>query len=179
MLYNADKACVKVGNKMTKSFQANQGVKQGCILSPLLFNIYLSDLQRKVETAENLPALISQNTPLGCLIWADDLLLISQTEAGLNGMPKVLKVYAEENGLTVNMKKTKVMIFNRGNKLIENNFHTSSATLENIKTFKYLGFIISAKNCSFMPTVEDLSIKATRVVYALNSKIKLSKLPTN
>ena len=70
------------------------------------------------------------------------------------------------------------MIFNRGNKLINTAFHTTNASLENVKKFKYLEFSISAKNCSFLPTVEDLSIKATRVVYALNNKIKLSKLPT-
>ena len=70
------------------------------------------------------------------------------------------------------------MIFNRGNKLINTAFHTTNASLEDVKKFKYLRFSISAKNCSFLPTVEDLSIKATRVVYALNNKIKLSKLPT-
>ena len=58
-------------------------------------------------------------------------------------------------------------------KLINTAFHTTNASLENVKKFKYLGFSISAKNCSFLPTVEDLSIKSTRVVYALNNKIKL------
>ena len=70
------------------------------------------------------------------------------------------------------------MIFNRGNKLINNNFQTSNGTIENVKEFKYLGFTISAKNCSFSPTIIDLSTKATRIIYALNNKIKLSKLPT-
>ena len=71
------------------------------------------------------------------------------------------------------------MIFNRGNTLIKSTFHTTNAVLENVKCFKYLGFSISVKNCSFLPTVEDLSIKATRAIYALNSKIRLTKLPTN
>ena len=75
-------------------------------------------------------------------------------------------------------KKPKVMIFNRVNKLINTAFHTTNASLENGKKFKYLGFSLSAKNCSFLPNVKDLSIKATRVVYALNNKFKLSKLPT-
>ena len=64
------------------------------------------------------------------------------------------------------------MIFNRADKLINTAFHTTNASLENVKKFKYLGFSTSAKSCSFLPTVEDLSIKATQVVYALNNKIK-------
>ena len=43
---------------------------------------------------------------------------------------------------------------------------------------KYLGFTISAKNYSFLPTIEDLSLKAERAIYALNTKVKLSKIPT-
>ena len=64
MLYCGDKVCVKVGNKITESFQANRGIKQGCILSPLLFNIYLSDLQAEIEPPENAPAFISHDKTL-------------------------------------------------------------------------------------------------------------------
>ena len=113
MLYCGDKVCVKVGNKITESFQANRGVKQGCILSPLQFNIYLSDLHAKIEPPENAPAFISHDKPLGCLIWADDLLLLSQTEAALNSMLETLNHYATSNGLKINIDKTKVMIFNK------------------------------------------------------------------
>ena len=65
------------------------------------------------------------------------------------------------------------MIFNRGNKMIKTTFHSKNAMLENVKTFKYLGFSISANNCSFIPTVEDFSVKANRAFYALKNKIKL------
>ena len=68
-------------------------------------------------------------------------------------------------------------MFNGGNKLVKRELRINNSILENVKTFKYLGFTISAKNCSFTPTVEDLSTKANRAVFALNNKIKLSMLP--
>ena len=82
-IYTNDLACVKIGNTLTKTFTVNQGVKQGCILCPTLFNIFLSDLQNTTEQAKCDPVQIAENSTLGCLIWADDLLLLSQSENGL------------------------------------------------------------------------------------------------
>ena len=70
------------------------------------------------------------------------------------------------------------MIFNRGNKLIKSEIRINNNLLENVKTFKYFSFSISANNYSFSPSIEDLSIRANRAIYALNNKIKISKLPT-
>ena len=69
------------------------------------------------------------------------------------------------------------MIFNRGNKLINTNFNVGGAPIENVKEFCYLGFKISAKNCNFNSTIEDLSIKANRAIFAINN-VKFSKIPT-
>ena len=44
-IYTEDQAAVKFGNKASEPFKTNRGVRQGCVLSPLLFNIFLADIQ--------------------------------------------------------------------------------------------------------------------------------------
>ena len=87
-------------DNVTPTFIANQGVKQGCILSPTLFNIILADFQRGVETAECDPVTINGGALLGCLIWADDILLLSKSKTGMDNMLSSLKSFCDKNGMT-------------------------------------------------------------------------------
>ena len=107
-IYSNDIACIEISEYLTPIFIANQGVKQGCILSPTLFNIYLADLQAQVETTECDPVHIKDGSSMGCLIWADDLLLLSKSKTGLENMLAALKTFSHNNGMTLNIKKTKV-----------------------------------------------------------------------
>ena len=117
-LYTKNESCVKIGNTISKFIHTNQGVKQGCILSPLLFNIFLSDFQQEIDKTENDPALISQNEKLGCILWADDILLMSESETGLQNMLNTLKLYVENNGMKVYRTKAKIMIFKKNGRHI-------------------------------------------------------------
>ena len=82
----------------------------------------MSDLQIKLEHEENEPAEIAPNEPCSCLLWADDLLMLSRSEKGLQSMLNKLHIFSENNGLKANMDKTKVMIFNKSGRHIHRTF---------------------------------------------------------
>ena len=86
---NARYFIATVSSAITEIFEINQGVKQGCILSPLLFNIFMSDLQKELEQGHCEPVSIATDTISGCLTWADDLLILSKTEEGLQNMLRI------------------------------------------------------------------------------------------
>ena len=74
-IYNGTKSRVKIGNKISEDFVTNTGVKQGVIMSPLLFNMYINDLPEYIGTKNSAPELDGQK--VNALLYADDLVLLS------------------------------------------------------------------------------------------------------
>ena len=176
-IYKKTKCAVKMGGARTEFFDFSRGVRQGCPLSPMLFNLYVNDIFEVINQNNESNIFLKNEVPINALMYADDLILLSDTPEGLQKHIDKLSKYCDEWKLNINLKKTKIMVFNRGNKLIKSTFSVNKVVLENVKNVKYLGFTINSKNCSFLPTLEDLSIKAKRVIYALNSKTKISRFP--
>ena len=104
-------AAVKFGEKISDPFKTNRGVRKGCVLSPLLFNIFLSDIQREFDTCGDNPKL--NDVDISCLIWADDILILSNSPEGLQAKLDNLDMYCRKNKLKVNTEKTKVMTFTK------------------------------------------------------------------
>ena len=156
-IYTNDKACVKVKGKCSNSFCVNIGVRQGCILSPLLFNIFLCDLAKSLPLIES-PTIGHINS----LFWADDLVMFSDSEIGLQKMLSTLEKYCKENELTVNTKKTKCMVFNKSGRLLLRNFHLNNVQLECVRAYKYLGFVLtpSGECATGLKDLRDRAFKA-------------------
>ena len=169
-MYSHDQACIKIGNKMTDTFQTNQGVKQGCILSPTLFNIFLADLPKTLQENEYNSLHLDDKKPISSIIWADDLLILSESESGLNNMLKNLCGYCNENSVRLNLDKTKCMVFNKTGKLIGKVFWFGKEKLETIREYKYLGFLITP-SLNLSTSLADLKDRAMRAFYMLKSKM--------
>ena len=91
-MYTNDESAVKVGDKVTHSFNCNTGVKQGCMLSPTLFNIFLHDLHEIFYDEESKLTVVN-NSPVKCLLYADDLVIMSTTQKSLQHQLNELKIF--------------------------------------------------------------------------------------
>ena len=112
-MYSKDKLAVKINNKMTEALPCYTGVKQGCMLSPTLFNLYLSDLPEFLNSSSSTDILLDDSErPINCLLYADDLVIFSLSANGLQTLLNKLESYCEKTELSANLDKTKVMIFN-------------------------------------------------------------------
>ena len=109
-LYSSSSYVINADRKFSIPVESKIGVKQGCSLSPLLFNIFINDIH---NIFGNCNPLNINNWKVSSLSFADDLVLLSESETGLRLCLSQLEAYCSEWGLKVNPSKTKVLVFNK------------------------------------------------------------------
>ena len=169
-IYSHEKCKIKIGKYLSKEINVNQGVRQGCILSPLLFNIFISDLASHLGKPEHNAPNLCDFKDLGCILWADDLVVLSKDEEGLCKMINDLGIYAADNGLKINEDKTKVMIFNKTGRLMRRNFQCNNLSIHSVREYKYLGFMITPSG-EILTGLKDLKSRATYALVQLRRKL--------
>ena len=169
-IYINDKTCVKIGDMRSSFFSPDKGVRQGCVLSTTLFNIYLHDFQGNIENCGD-NVKISCDKEICALLWADDILILSETSLGLQRKLDALGLYCKNNKLTANIDKTVCMIFNKTGRLIlKERFYLNNSLPDNVRKYKYLGFIITPSG-EIQSGLEDLRIRGLRAMNKLKSTL--------
>ena len=140
-IYKDVKGTVRINGRMTQYFDINSGLKQGCLLSPTLFNIYINDFITGINDIKE-GIRLDGDTCVSVLAYADDLVLLSTSAEGLQKMLDYVSQWCDNNAMKVNCEKTKIMHFrkitaNRSN-MIFTLGHTKDV-IEMVSTHKYLG----------------------------------------
>jgi hypothetical protein len=145
-------------------FKCQQGVKQGCPFNPLLFGLYLDALEGRLDGREcDAPTLA--NVHVWLLLFADDLVLISESEVGLQQLLNTLQQFCNERGLIMNVAKTKAMVFNFVNPCQK--FVFKGDVIEKVQTFKYLGILLET-TLNLDNAMEHLAAATRCSLFALN-----------
>ena len=167
-MYSSDQFCIKLSNFVTEYFQSNIGVRQGDGMSPILFNVFINDLISELNSDECTPAKI-ENVRVGCLLYADDVVIMSDTETGLQTSLDKIAAFCNKWSLSVNTNKTKVIVFNKRD-LDKFKFTIENELLEIVKSYKYLGIIVSQSG-SMTHAISNLSMKALKCIFALKKDL--------
>jgi hypothetical protein len=173
-MYRPYQTALKYGNGLTSTFTSNKGVKQGDNLSPSLFNIFLNDLSFSQLTCD--PIQLHQEQ-LSHLLWADDLLLLSQSAEGLQNCLNTLNKFCSTWYLTINIEKSKVMIITKSTKTkLDRKFYCGDNELDQTQEYTYLGCTINSRG-NFASTKTNLSNKALKALFKINSSFQGSSPP--
>ena len=108
-LYAGQEATVRTRHETTDWFQIWKGVRQGCILSPCLFNLYAEYITRNAGLEEAQAGIKTAGRNINNLRYADDTTLMAESEEELKSVLIKVKEESEKVGLKLNIQKTKIM----------------------------------------------------------------------
>ena len=169
-MYKNVQSRIKYENQLSVGFQCVLGVRQGECLSPFLFAMYLNDLEETFEL-KGYKGIEIGMLKLMLLLYADDIVILSESEAGLQMGLDILKDYCDRWKLTVNVNKTKVMIFRKGGTNRRNvKFDYNGVNIDIVNKFTYLGVVFTTGG-SFSETHDALAGQALKAIFKLKSLV--------
>ena len=180
-LYKNQKACVRIAGVLSDWFSIQKGVRQGCILSPYLFNIVSETVMRKA--LENYRGgVIIGGRKITNLRYADDIVLLASSVTELQDLVDRVARAGREHNLQINASKTKAMSLNGDTTDIK----IDGVQIEQVHKFPYLGAMITDDAKAETDLKQRLAIGATIMAklkplwkshaLTLETKIKMCKV---
>ena len=136
-LFAGQEATVRTGHGTTDWFQIGKGVRQGCILSPCLFNWYAEHIMRNAGLEEAQAGIKIAGRNISNLRYADDSSLMAESEEELKSL--LMKEESEKVGLKLNIQKIKIMASS-----FITSWQIDGETVETVSDFILLGSKITA-----------------------------------
>ena len=165
-MYKDSKIFVEInGERTPEPVKPGRGLKQGCVLSPILFALYLTDLGEELQKT-NL-GLKLKDTIISCLFFADDICLIGKDGESLLTLLNKTQDYADRYGLEINPlpSKSEVICFQQEIQTwpLRNCEGQLVASLNQALQYKYLGIPITVQGKKhFLYRIKDIIVGANQ-----------------
>jgi hypothetical protein len=163
-LHTGTQAAVKLARKVSDWFEIECGVRQGCVIAPLLFNVFFDCVVRQAlaamsegcgvhlsysvdgELFDTSPGVAARLQIISALLYADDMVLLSCNKAELELMLKVMDDICNKMGMCINASKTELMAMEPpfdGSCPLPEGVQLSGGTAKYVRVFKYLGGLVN------------------------------------
>ena len=177
-IYQHVKAIVRQGHERSGEINCPQGVRQGCMLSPLLFSLLVAEVAHQVAQGGRTGyQMIPGAQEIFALLFADDIVLLSLTPAGLQTQLNNLRRAAENLGLIVNLNKSAILVFRKGAFLGRlEKWHYGDLPIQVVNSYKYLGFTMTTKLSLEIPLAEFAGRAKNKTLTIFKTLYKLGKI---
>ncbi|KMQ86480.1 hypothetical protein RF55_14524 [Lasius niger] len=110
-IYEETEVVIRTKDGLSQSFITKKGVRQGCVLSPALFSLYIADIDKELEK-RNIGGIALGKSRIWTLAYADDMVIVAKNKEALESMMEIFKRFIKERKLELNVEKTKIVVFN-------------------------------------------------------------------
>jgi hypothetical protein len=174
-IYSSVKAKIRHSLGESEYFHITNSVLQGESLSSKLFTLFIEDLVNILENS-GIASIKMKTKDIHLLLYADDIILLAYNVFDLQEKINIIKTYLEENDLSVNLDKTKIVVFRQGNyRFIKPLVYWGDSVLEVVEKYVYLGVPFYG-NMDDKRTVCDIIAKSTvaeKQLYSVFYKAKI------
>jgi len=168
-MYQNNSSCIKLNGILTPWFPVTSGVRQGDNISPTLFSLYINDLAIGLKGLNKGIELRNENIP--CLLYADDIILLSENEENLQSMLDYIHTWCRKWRLKINRMKSNAMHFrNKRKRRSDFVFYLGDESLEYACSYRYLGVMLN-EHLDYDIIAETLVQSAGRALGGVISKI--------
>ena len=167
--YGVNGQLLRVKGKQSKPFHVGVGLRQGCVLSPLLFIVYMNWIDKCNQTDE---CATIGNCKISRLLFADDLVLLSSTESGLQRTLNSFADACNTAGIKISTAKTEALHLSRNPDQCV--LQVNGTTLKQVEKFKYLGVAFTSDGRQ-NGELHTLIGKASAVIRALHYSVVMKR----
>ncbi len=169
-IYGHVQCCVRINDVRTDWFNVSSGLKQGCLLSPILFNLYINDLALLPNNAGHVVDL--DGVKVNVLLYADDLVFVADCEQDLQAMLDILHQWCMTCCMAVNTKKSLIVHFHPASMARSIFiFHIGDDLIHYVNKYKYVGLVID-EHLDYQHIATMVAKAAGRALGLLIAKVK-------
>ena len=176
-LYANTSSRVKVGSKLSREFRIKQGVRQGCPLSPTLFNCFINELIVSLESL-GLGVQVGQKLIDG-LLYADDVVLMAESPEALQAMITKVEEFSRKWRMELNLKKSEVMIVRPAIKMPFSPpppFSYRGSQVKVVSSYKYLGIWFTS-SLTWGTHIDYMIKNATERTKSMRALLTTNRIP--
>ena len=176
-MYKQVEQLVRVNSYLLEPILISLGLKQGCNLSPILFNLFIEDI-KNIFDHDCFPTRLDDQE-INHLLYADDMIILSLTKEGLQECLNRLSVYCQKWGLEINLDKLYLIyimiIFNQSGRIPRNiHFTHDNNVITIVQKYKYLRTVICALG-SFSQAKVELIDKDKKAYLSIREVLQKNK----
>jgi len=149
-MYSKLKSYVRTSpGAISSPFACNIGTRQGDLCSPIIFSLYINDLCSFIRQKCDTGIFVTNDIPdIFCILFADDIANCADTAVNLQLQINAIAEFCTLTSMTLNLKKTEVMVFRNGGPLRHyEKWYFNNCPVNTTSVYKYMGILYTPKLC--------------------------------